>query len=159
MATDLRGGGLTSILRPSTSVPWSFSLARSASELDSNVTKPKPWQEKGELIFVPNFWKQHFIPPPRWPTLDPLSLKMISTSRILPNCWNDKKSSRGWGERGAGFKSHAHHRESALCNHDEMEPSQLQSSLTASLLLLFSLHRILDAFLLLNSTAQEQISL
>lgn len=33
---------VTSILRPSTSVPWSFSLALSASALDSNVTKPKP---------------------------------------------------------------------------------------------------------------------
>lgn len=37
---------LTSILRPSTRVPWSFSLALSASALDSNVTKPKPC--KGE---------------------------------------------------------------------------------------------------------------
>lgn len=36
------GGCLTSILRPSTRVPWSFSLALSASALDSNVTKPKP---------------------------------------------------------------------------------------------------------------------
>lgn len=27
----------------------------------------------------------------RLPTLDPLSLKMISTSRILPNCWKKKK--------------------------------------------------------------------
>lgn len=33
---------ITSILRPSTRVPWSFSLAFSASALFSNVTKPKP---------------------------------------------------------------------------------------------------------------------
>lgn len=33
---------ITSIFRPSTSVPWSFSLAFSASALFSNVTKPKP---------------------------------------------------------------------------------------------------------------------
>lgn len=33
---------ITSILRPSTSVPWSFSLAFSASALVSKVTKPKP---------------------------------------------------------------------------------------------------------------------
>lgn len=37
---------VTSILRPSTSVPCSFSLALSASALDSNVTKPKPWKHK-----------------------------------------------------------------------------------------------------------------
>lgn len=42
----LEGWTLTSILRPSTSVPWSFSLALSASELDSNVTKPKPCEER-----------------------------------------------------------------------------------------------------------------
>lgn len=34
----------TSILRPSTIVPFSFSRARSASALVSNVTKPKPWR-------------------------------------------------------------------------------------------------------------------
>lgn len=157
------GGGwgwLTSILRPSTSVPWSFSLARSASELDSNVTKPKPWQEKRKVYFCYQFFGKHyFIPPPQhWPTLDPLSLKMISTSRILPNCWNNDNS-RGWGERGAGFKSHARHRESALCDHEAMEPSQRRSALTSSSPLLFSQHRILDALLFLNSTAQEQISL
>ena len=32
----------TSILRPSTTVPWSFSRARSASALLANVTKPNP---------------------------------------------------------------------------------------------------------------------
>lgn len=37
---------VTSILRPSTSVPWSFSLALSASALDSNVTKPKPCKQR-----------------------------------------------------------------------------------------------------------------
>lgn len=37
---------VTSILRPSTSVPWSFSLALSASALDSNVTKPKPCKRR-----------------------------------------------------------------------------------------------------------------
>lgn len=42
----------TSILRPSTIVPFSFSRARSASVLVSKVTNPKPWerhvrQEKG----------------------------------------------------------------------------------------------------------------
>lgn len=39
-------GGVTSILRPSTSVPCSFSLALSASALDSNVTKPKPCEQE-----------------------------------------------------------------------------------------------------------------
>ena len=48
----------TSIFLPSTTDAWSCSLALSASELLANVTKPKPF--------------------------DPLSLKMISTSRIGP---------------------------------------------------------------------------
>lgn len=34
---------LTSILRPSTTVPFNCSRARSASTLDANVTKPKPY--------------------------------------------------------------------------------------------------------------------
>lgn len=38
---------VTSILRPSTNVPWSFSLAFSASALVSNVTKPKPCGQRG----------------------------------------------------------------------------------------------------------------
>lgn len=41
-----RGWWATSIFRPSTSVPWSFSLALSASALDSNVTKPKPCEQR-----------------------------------------------------------------------------------------------------------------
>lgn len=96
------GQWVTSILRPSTSVPWSFSLALSASALASNVTKPKPCKPKKRvnrgnrmssqdfnlflLICLTNFM---FC----LSTLDPLSLKMISTSSILPNCWK-------WGERG-----------------------------------------------------------
>ena len=36
----------TSIFRPSTIVPFSFSLARSASALVSNVTNPKPCSGK-----------------------------------------------------------------------------------------------------------------
>lgn len=35
----------TSILRPSTMVPFSCSRARSASALEANVTKPKPCKE------------------------------------------------------------------------------------------------------------------
>ena len=49
----------TSIFLPSTTDAWSCCLALSASVLFANVTKPKPF--------------------------DPLSLKMISTSRIGPN--------------------------------------------------------------------------
>ena len=41
---------LTSILRPSTTVPWSFSLAVSASSFDAKVTKPKPLIEKQKRI-------------------------------------------------------------------------------------------------------------
>lgn len=40
---------ITSILRPSTRVPWSFSRAFSASALDSNVTKPKPCGRRRKL--------------------------------------------------------------------------------------------------------------
>lgn len=50
----------TSIFRPSTIVPLSCSLALSASLVDANVTNPNP--------------------------LEPLSLKIISTSRMGPNC-------------------------------------------------------------------------
>lgn len=102
------GRWVTSILRPSTSVPWSFSLALSASALVSNVTKPKPckpkkkgnrgggkedeWSLRFECIFIDTLDKfQVFC----LSTLDPLSLKMISTSRILPNCWK-------WGKKRGG---------------------------------------------------------
>lgn len=38
----------TSILRPSTTVPWRRSRARSASLLLANVTKPNPYMQKGQ---------------------------------------------------------------------------------------------------------------
>ena len=56
---DSRKKTSTSIFLPSTTDAWSCCLALSASVLFANVTKPKPF--------------------------DPLSLKMISTSRIGPN--------------------------------------------------------------------------
>lgn len=46
MGTEKAGNEITSILRPSTKVPWSRSLAFSASALVSNVTKPKPFRER-----------------------------------------------------------------------------------------------------------------
>lgn len=52
---------LTSILRPSTILPLSCSRALSASLVTAKVTNPKP--------------------------LEPRSLKIISTSRMGPNCW------------------------------------------------------------------------
>lgn len=56
----------TSIFRPSTTVPFSCSLALSASAAEANVTKPKPFE--------------------------PLSLKIISTSKIGPYfCSKEKK--------------------------------------------------------------------
>lgn len=44
----------TSILRPSTTVPWSRSRARSASVLLANVTKPNPYmQDRQNMHYQP----------------------------------------------------------------------------------------------------------
>lgn len=42
----------TSILRPSTTVPCSFSRARSASAALANVTNPKPYMQRQENVYI-----------------------------------------------------------------------------------------------------------
>lgn len=87
---------LTSIFLPSTIVPFSFSLARSASVALSKVTNPKPCRFTRPYLCLftlcfsfDTIFRSDIISVTL--TLDPLSLKMISTSRILPNCWNQSK--------------------------------------------------------------------
>lgn len=55
-------------------------------------------------------------------TLDPLSLKMISTSRILPNCWNEKEEET---EQASTSCTASCHGVSALFSHVELARSQL----------------------------------
>lgn len=66
------------------------STRTSQSRSPESTKRKRSWWVKALRFFVKLIYRRTCTLL-RCLTLDPLSLKMISTSRILPNCWNIKK--------------------------------------------------------------------
>lgn len=134
-------GGITSIFRPSTSVPWSFSLALSASALVSNVTKPKPWRQTNRGGRKAQIRQKHksihgsiscqqiekekissdlYLGPP----LVENDLHVEDFSKLL----KEQKEKKKMAERARKTCHASCHRVSALSNHHHLAPSQLRKS-------------------------------